>query len=160
MYCVYNTAAMKKIFTILVLLISLKSNGQNIFRYVDIYPNGIIYLDSSINISKQFLIFKNDSTLELKEGIFSGCKNIIIQLNSTKRVKQMIFYYADDFNVAHYISELKDSYHEPVISYRAFGNNTYKVYSWMDNKTILEFREIIKGINKIRYACVLKSRNL
>jgi hypothetical protein len=150
---------MKKLFIVLILLNSFKSYGQNIFRYVDIYPNGIIYLDSTLNVGRQFLIFKNDSIVELKEGVFGGCKNIIIQRNSKKRVKQILFYYSEDFNIAHYIAELKSSYHEPVISYQIIKVNKYKVYSWIDYKTILEFRELVKGTSIIRYACLLKSRN-
>jgi hypothetical protein len=135
---------MKKFFIVFVLLINLKSYGQGIFRYVDIYPNGIIHLDSTLSIGNKYYTFKNDSILALKEGTFSGCKSVIIRLNSKKRVKVILFYYPENFEALHYISELDQQYNRPVISYQRIQNTKYKIYSWIDSKTILEFKSLIE----------------
>jgi hypothetical protein len=151
---------MKNLFIFLALLISHKFYGQDIFRYTSIYPNGIIYLDSTLNVGKQYLIFRNDSTLELKKGTFGGCKRIIIHLNSKKKVKEMQFYYSEDFAATKYISNLDSLYGRSVISYRLIKDAKYKIYSSVDQRTILEFKELIEGNGEMKYACILKSRNL
>lgn len=151
---------MKNFLAVFTLLISLKSYGQDIFRYADIYPNGIIYLDSTLGVGKQYVIFRNDSILELKKGTFGGCEKIIIHLNSEKKVKEMLFYYSENFEAAKYISKQNSLYGKPVISYQFIKDTRYKVYSWADDQTILEFEELMEGKSKMQYACILKSRNL
>jgi hypothetical protein len=131
-----------------------------IFRYADIYPNGIIYLDLILSVAKEHLVLRNDSILELKKGTFQGCERITIHLNSEKKVKEMLFCYPRNFEAAKCISEWDSLYGKSAISYQLIKDAKYKVYSWMDDQTILEFEELIEGKNEMQYACILKSRNL
>ena len=151
---------MKQFLVAFTLLVSFKFYGQGIFRYADIYPNGVIYLDSTLSVAKEHVIFRNDSILELKKGTFGGCEKVIIHLNSEKKVKKILFYYSGNFEAAKYISNLDSLYGKPAISFQLIKDAKYKVYSWVDDRTILEFEELIEGKDKMQYACILKSRNL
>ena len=85
---------MKLLFIIFAIVFNSEISGQSIFRHVNIYPNGTIYLDSTIKIDNKHLIVRNDSVVELAKNSFSGCERIVINLDLSKRVRSILFYYA------------------------------------------------------------------